>query len=130
MGRFMRSVVLALGLLATFGAPVPALEQRFIDRAIEQGVAALRRAQAPNGKWNYTEVGATALAGLALLECDAKAGDPAVRAAAAAVRQASPSLGHTYSIALAILFLERLEDPGDQTIIEVLGLRLMAGQAP
>src|SRR5262249_8157879 len=41
-----------------------------------------------------------------------------------------PSLTHTYSIALSILFLDRLDDPADVSLIESLVVRLLAGQAP
>src|SRR5207249_1683216 len=56
------------------------------------------------------------------------ADDPAVQRAAQAVRQVSIGLTHTYSIALAILFLDRLGDPGDVALIESLTVRLLAGQ--
>src|SRR5207237_7256182 len=57
------------------------------------------------------------------------ANDPAVQAAAKAVREASAAnLTHTYSLALAIVFLDRLGEPGDVPQIESLTVRLLAGQ--
>jgi hypothetical protein len=77
---------------------------------------------------NQARIGATALAGLTLLECDVPDDDPAIRKAADAVRRASVGLTDTYSVSLAILFLDRLGDPGDKVLIESLAVRLLAGQ--
>src|SRR6266566_652044 len=96
---------LSLGVLALAATPARAAEQAAIDRAIERGVAALKRMQGPDGTWPHREMGATALAGLTLLECKVPVDDPSVAKAAAAVRKASVSLTTTYSLALAILFL-------------------------
>src|SRR5262249_15892982 len=48
--------------------------------------------------------------------------------AADIVRKASIEQTHTYSLALSILFLDRLRDPGDVPLIESMTVRLMAGQ--
>jgi hypothetical protein len=88
----------------------------------------LRKLQGADGKWPHPHIGATALAGLTLLVCDVEADDPAVQRAAQAVRHDCPALSHTYSIALAILFLDRLADPDDTPLIESLTVRLLAGQ--
>jgi serine/threonine protein kinase len=109
-----------------------------VDAAIEKGVAALRTMQRADGTWPpYTSkaidspatIGATALAGLTLLECGAKPDDNAVLRAADALRQASVKLTHNYSISLAILFFDRLGDPNDIPLIESLAVRLLAGQS-
>jgi hypothetical protein len=121
---------LSLGVLA-LAAPARAADQAAIDRAIERGVAALKRMQAgPDGTWPHREMGATALAGLTLLECKMPVDDPSVAKAAAAVRRASVSLDSTYSLALSILFLDRLGDPRDVGLIESMTVRLLAGQTP
>src|SRR5205085_1466861 len=70
----------------------------------------------------------TALAALTLLECEVPADDPSIQKAAQAVREASVSLTHTYSLALSILFLDRLGTPGDEAFIESMAVRLLAGQ--
>src|SRR5262249_47958556 len=74
------------------------------------------------------QMGATALAGLALLECDVPADDPAVRNAARAVRAASVSSTNTYSLSLGIMFLDRLGGAGDAELIESTAVRLPGGQ--
>jgi hypothetical protein len=126
---------LALGLLATMtwaigSTPAQAVDKAAIDQAVEKGVQALRTLQRPDGTWPYSEIGATALAGLALLECGVKEDDKAVQHAANAVRKASPKLTQTYSITLSILFLDRLGDPDDVPLLEALIVRVLAGQDP
>lgn len=99
-----------------------------IKTAIARGVAFLKDLQRGDGIWQHHEIGATALAALTLLECEVPANDPAIRKAAAAVRQASIDLSHTYSLALCVMFLDRLGDADDFPLIESLTVRLMAGQ--
>jgi hypothetical protein len=124
--------LLAFGLLVpamlAAAAPARAVEARATQEAIERGVAALRRLQGENGTWPHNQLGATALAGLTLLECGAQPDDKAVRRAADAVRRGSIALTHTYSIALSILFLDLLGDADDVPLIESLMVRLLAGQ--
>jgi hypothetical protein len=125
--------MLALGLatlLAWTVEPVRAVDKDEINRAVEKGVAGLRGMKQPNGTWPHNQIGATALAGLALLECDVKEDDKDLVRAADAVRRASIALTSTYSIALSILFLDRLGDPDDVPLIESLMVRLLAGQNP
>jgi hypothetical protein len=99
-----------------------------IDRAIDRGVQALCKMQGADGKWPHQEIGATALAGLTLIVCGVKGDDVAVQRAADAVRRVCPSLTHTYSISLAILFFDRLGESDDIPLIESLTMRLLAGQ--
>lgn len=108
-----------------------------IQRAINRGIAFLRQQQTQGGMWVYfnspdriapTNVGATALAAWALLECDAKTDDPAVRKAADFLRQQVPTLGHTYSLSACIWFFDRLGDKADQPLIEQMTVRLLTGQ--
>jgi hypothetical protein len=114
------SVVLAPGARAA--------DQDAINRAVASGVDALKKMQRDDGTWPHTDIGATALAGLTLLECDVPPDDPAVQKAADAVRKASVHLTHTYSLSLSLLFLDRLGDEADVPIIESLAVRLLAGQ--
>src|SRR5262249_8946800 len=99
-----------------------------IDRAVAQGVAYLRTQQRADGTWPFAEMGATALAGLTLLECDVTADDPAVVKAAQHVREAGVGCTHTYSLALGILCLDRLGAPEDVPLLEAWATRLLAGQ--
>ncbi len=119
--------VAAGGLL--IAADARAADEAAIKQAIDRGVRYLRAVQV-NGQWPCQHIGATALGALTLLECGASPKDPVVQAAAKAVREAAANnLTHTYSISLAIVFLDRLGEPGDVPQIESLTVRLLAGQS-
>jgi hypothetical protein len=128
LGALLTAILLAL--------PLRAAEKNDIDKAIENGVAHLKSIQDADGMWHYTsvppnkaqDVGATALAGLTLLECDVPIDDPAILKAVKALREACISLDSTYSLSLCILFLDRLGDADDVPLIESMVVRLMAGQ--
>src|SRR5262249_50079988 len=55
--------------------------------------------------------------------------DDAIQKAAKIVRSGSVRATWTYSISLAIMFLDRLGDPDDVALIESLTVRLLAGQS-
>jgi hypothetical protein len=114
-----------------------------IDFAVQRGVAYLKQrlldgSQLYNSGDAYgggSNPGAVALAGLTLLECGVPADEPAVQQALATVRDQAPTMGFTYSVALAILFLDRLNqskdrpvNPADKALIQRLALRLIANQ--
>ena len=109
-----------------------------ISEAIEKGVAYLKAAQYPSGTWTKNpdnapqtySVGYAALGGLTLLECQVPAADPAVQKAAAFVRSTpiTDRLHRNYQMACVILFLDRLADPQDKTLIQTYALHLVAGQ--
>jgi hypothetical protein len=128
MRQAFRAVALA-ALLAACSSR--AADQEKVNRAVETGVHALRAVQKADGSFDYgspNTTGSTALAGLTLLECGAEKNDPAVTKAAEYVRVQSIALKHTYSISLAILFLDRLGESGDVALIESLAARLVGGQ--
>jgi hypothetical protein len=105
--------------------------QEEVNRAIDKGVAFLKKTQLLNGTWeNNHQVGMAALPGLTLLECGVKADDPAVQKAAKYVREHAMKQNHsaTYECSLALLFLDRLGDPKDKPLIRSLALRIVAGQ--
>ncbi len=107
--------------------PLPADLQRKVDRAIDNGVIFLK-----SGMWPVDQayvVGYAALPGLTLLECGVPTSDPVVQQAAKFVRMAAPQIDKTYEIALSILFLDKLgEKQKDEPVIQMLALRLIAGQ--
>ena len=128
--------LIALTLALTVIASGRAGEQDVIDQAVQRGVAHLRSIQGPDGSWNFSghAMGATALAGLALLECGVKRDDPAVHRALEYIREGAsgsenvPGSSQTYDISLAILFLDRYGNTRDIHLIESLTVRLMGGQ--
>jgi hypothetical protein len=108
-------------------------DREAVQKAIDRGVACLKKLQRADGHWPYDRLGATALAGLALLESGVPADDAAVQKAAAAVRPSCLALDDlytTYSLSLAILFLDRLGAADDEPLIQAMGARLLAGQNP
>jgi hypothetical protein len=103
-------------------------QQQQIDTAVDRGVKFLKQSQQTDGSWNYPVSGATALAGLALLESGhVKSTDPVVRKAAAYLRDDYEEMG-TYSLALKIFFFDRLAESRDAPLIKQLGERLVDGQ--
>jgi hypothetical protein len=123
----MRTLLLSAAVAALAALPAGAVEQKAIDRAIDKGVAALRKMQQSDGAWKHEKIGATALAGLALLECGAARDDKAVIAAATRVRIAALTMTDTYSLSLSILFLDKLDAANDTPLIESMLVRLLAG---
>lgn len=130
MIRLLCLVMLAILATALQSAPARATlpTDPTARQAVERGVAHLRKIQAEEGNWPHQEIGATALAALALLECEVPANDPAVRKAAGVIRRASLRMTTTYSLALSLLFLDRLGEPIDVALIEIMAYRLLAGQ--
>jgi hypothetical protein len=68
------------------------------------------------------------LAALTLLECSVPMDDPAIKSAAKFVRENAIRETQTYSLALSILFLDRLGEPVDIALLESLTVRLLGGQ--
>jgi hypothetical protein len=119
------SLVLALGL-----PTARAGEDEALNAAVKKAVAYLKDAHMPSDSYRGGShgIGTAALAGLALLESGVPPDDPVVANMAKFVR--AEALGHdqTYGISLAIMFLDRLNDPADRPAIQFLGVRLLSGQ--
>jgi hypothetical protein len=126
--RDLRFVGAALAAVLLAARPAPAVDRDAVNAAIDTGVRYLQGHQLGNGTWAHEQIGLTALAGLTLLECGVPVDDPGIQKAAAAVREASVHADQTYSISLAILFLDRLGEPVDVALIESLTVRLLGGQ--
>lgn len=114
-------------------APLIALtadEEAKTKAAVQKGVAWLRAKQWPDGTWTSHGLpeGETAMTGLVLLEAGVPAEDPALKKAAAWLRATLSRTTHTYSLALTILFLDKLKDPQDEDLLREIALRLVAGQ--
>lgn len=117
--------------------PVLSQEQQAkVNRAIDRGVLYLKgqmedfhRDRLQLEQAQYSE-GLVSLMALTLLECGVSADDPMIRSSAFSVRKAAPRMVQTYSLSLAILFLDRLGVPEDGPLIQTFALRLIAGQNP
>jgi hypothetical protein len=110
---------------------LPKDEQDKVDAAIETGVRFLKARQLTTGTWRqdgFHAVGYAALPALTLLECQVSGKDPVVRRAASFVRRAAPMVNDTYDLSLALLFLDRLGEPADRSLIQQIALRLVVAQ--
>jgi hypothetical protein len=117
---------LCAAVAAQDGRPAP--DKAKSDRnneAIKKGVEFLKKnAFVDNGYG----IGSAALAGLALLEAETPTNDPTIAAIAKGVRETALGEVKTYNLALDILFLDKLNDPRDVPLIQLLGARLIVGQ--
>jgi len=97
--------------------------------AVDRGVQYLKL-HSKNGQWGgdmHQAPGLAALVGWTLLETGGRPTDAEVKKAAEFVRSRGLDVTYTYSVSLAVLFLDRLGDPRDQPLIESLGARLLGG---
>lgn len=126
------TVLFGAALVQAGAMPLSKEERARVDRAIDGGVACLKRSQRKQGgwasEWEVHTVGYAALPGLTLLECGVAAEDEVICRAAAFVRREAPHVAFTYEVALSILFLDRLGDKQDHELIQNLAVRLIAGQ--
>ncbi len=106
----------------------PGVSPRKVKIAIDRGVEYLKKTQRPTGTWAEDHaVGHAGLGGLTLLECGVPTNDISVQRAASYVRSNAGDLDKTYDLALAVMFLDRLGDPGDRALIQGMAIRLLAG---
>jgi VWFA-related protein len=95
-------------------ADVPPTDQQ-IAETIERGVQYLKATQAADGHWDEPSqgdvhrLGATALAGLALLENGVSRDDSAIALATKLITNLALENDQTYDLALAILYLARVQ---------------------
>src|SRR5262249_38721431 len=113
MTHSTRIALAVLTILLLTVSALPAAEEAEIQRAVDQGVKYLRSQQSLGGRWDHPELGATALAGLALMECGVPPTDPQIQSAARELRREARALSSTYSLALALLFFDRLGEKDD-----------------
>src|SRR5205807_1100267 len=73
-------------------------------------------------------VGYASLSALTLLECGVPKDDALIRSAVLKVRADVQRVDHTYDLALTVLFLDKLGDPEDKRRIQLLAVRILAGQ--
>jgi hypothetical protein len=130
MSRTLLGTLAAAFLLLS--SPASGAEDANVTKAIERGVAALKKLDdaipaGPRGG-GVQGTGVPALVGLTLLECGVAADDATVKKLAVDLRKECATLTHTYTLALAIMFFDRLGDPRDVPLIQTMGLRLLTGQ--
>jgi hypothetical protein len=134
------SLVAALVPTEGLSQPTPDALRERVRAAITKGQKFLL-AQHQKGMWRHTgfapptvgnlnqsDIGATALVGLALLETGVPATDPAITAAVRTVVDAAPYLTLTYALSTSIWFLDRVDGNQHAVVIRGLANSLLRGQ--
>lgn len=122
--------LLALLLSLGFLPAARAADEDPVKDAIQKGVKFLQgiHQQGPRYNGGSHNMGSATLAGMALLESGVPPTDPSITAISTFVRNNALGETRTYEVSLAIMFLDRLGNPSDRPIIQLLGVRLMGGQ--
>ncbi|MCE9560551.1 MAG: hypothetical protein K8U57_00720 [Planctomycetes bacterium] len=126
MSHFVRVAgLIAVLLLADAGA-VSAATPKEIDAAKKKGADWLRAKykSPPPGT-----LGKTCLAGIAMLEAGVPGDDPAIKSITEIVRKEAWGQTRTYEISLCLMYLDRYGEPSDIPLIQILAIRLLAGQS-
>lgn len=102
----------------------------YLKKQLQDGTPLYHRAEMTKGD---AHLGAAALAGLTLLEYNLDGADPLFEQVAASLRAKAPDLYSTYTLAIAILFLDRWHQARplsreDRQWIHTFALRLAAAQ--
>jgi HEAT repeats len=123
-------LVIGVSVVATNSAA--AVDDDVIPKAIKKGQGYLKSIHQPGANYRGGShgTGTAPLVGLALLESGVPADDPVMKNIIAYVREHALWQTATYNLSLTILFLDRLGDPLDRPTIQLLGVRLLAGQLP
>jgi hypothetical protein len=118
---------IVLSLQSSFAA---AQSEQEIEQSRLKGVEYLKTSQEKDGSWEFEghQAGITALCSMALIENGVSVSDPIITRAQSFVRAQAPELTNTYDLALTILFLSRVGDRDDRSIIREMAARLIAGQ--
>lgn len=133
MRSAFRLFALAVAVVAFASSnAVAAPEDDGIQKAIKKGAGYLKSIHPPGPGYRGGShgTGTAPLVGLALLEAGVPETDPVLKNIIAFVRENALSQTMTYNLSLTILFLDRLGDPADRFTIQLLGVRLIAGQTP
>lgn len=116
--------------------PLSKEEQAKVDKAIEKGIAYLKREQTKEGNWPKMQAiwvepskrqfddrhsaGQCLLPAYALLEAGVSANDPVIQNATDYIRPRIRNCQDTYDLALGVLFFDRLGNSKDKQLIQTL----------
>jgi hypothetical protein len=126
--RLLLATILTLAVvLPVLTAQDSALATR-INQAIDKGVVYLKNYSEDGNKGNKRP-GSWALRGWALLEAGVPASADVMKSITAYIRQAVPEMDRVYDLSLCLIFLDKLGDPADDTLIESLAVRLLSRQS-
>lgn len=128
--RCRLAVFVTLLLLASSAHSVASEDDERIRSAIDKGVKYIKEAHKPRDGYDGGShgIGSAALAGLALLEGGVPADDDVVQNITCLIRKNGLSETKTYELSVAVMFLDRLGDASDRYFIQLMAVRLMAGQ--
>jgi len=136
MSAFLRAAGLLILAGFAFASSAIAADQKQIEAAIQRGCQSLKARYSKGGAGGIAMggeanhgIGPTCLTGLALLEGGTPVDDPALKTITSLIRNASYSQNKTYQTSLCLMYLDRLGDPADEPRIQMLAVRLLAGQS-
>ncbi len=125
-------IMVLSGVLLTFdrGLTADPRPDEPIPVATKKGADFLIKAYRPRADYTggSNGMGTACLGGLALLDSGVDEKNLSVQNIIRFVRRGSQNEKSTYNLALSIMFLDRLGDPGDVPLIQFLAIRLMTGQ--
>lgn len=134
MSVYLRGLFI-VAILSGAAGSAAAASPKEIDAAIKKGTDALRARYTQKITINPANTndgvggpGITCLSGIAMLEAGVNIADPSLKNIIEAVRNAAYSQTKTYHVSLCLMFLDRLGDPADVPLIQILAVRLLAGQ--
>jgi hypothetical protein len=129
MLKLLRLMGLLAGAFLASGT-INAATPKEIDAAIKRGADWLKANNRGQGVVSDTAygVGPGCLAGLAMLEAGVPPSDPALKALTDQIRNAAYTQTRTYQVSLCLMFLDRLGEPSDVPLIQILAVRLLVGQ--
>lgn len=130
--KLVRAAGLMALLLAASAPAASGATDAEIKKAIKGGTDALKARYAkgvPEAGESHG-VGDACLTGLALLEGGVPPDDPVMKLITDRVRDASYKQSRTYQVALCVMYLDRLGNPADVPLIQMLAVRLLVGQTP
>jgi hypothetical protein len=100
-------------------------EAKKINEAIDKGVAYVKSIESGA----FKRPGGCSLRGWVLLETGVPATDELIKNIAGYIRLQGPEMNQVYDLALSMIFLDKLNDPGDDPLIQSLAVRLLGAQS-
>jgi hypothetical protein len=123
---------MALAAVVAQASLVHAATEKEIDDAIKKGCDFLRGKFAGLGTGapgNTNGLGAVCMSGLAMLEGGVPPSDASLKKVAECIRNNAYRQTATYPTSLCLIFLDRLGEPSDEALIQILGVRLLVAQS-
>lgn len=123
----MRPIFACL-LTTALAAAAPAADTAKVNEAVKRGVEFIKGFHGGGVNPGSHGAGSIALSGMALMASGLDAKDATVAAIANALRPQVFTDTKTYNVALMTLFFDKLGQPEDEGLIQLLGVKLISGQ--